>query len=97
MALVRHGGRAQRPAAGRAVAVGVRRIALSLLVLVFALVLVLVFVLVLVLLLLLLVLVVVVVVVVAVLSAVLGGQRRGGLLGEGGHWGGRHGQQGLLH
>lgn len=87
--------RAQRPAAGRAVAVGLGVVPLSVLLLVFALVLVLVLVFVLVLLFLLLVLVVVVVVVVPVLAAVFGGQGRG-LLREGRHGRGGHGQHRLF-
>lgn len=93
---VRQRWRAQRPAAGWAVAEGVRVVPVPVLLLVLALVLVLVFVLVFVLLLLFLVLVVVVMVVVAVLAAVLGRQG-GALFGKGGDRRGGHRQHGLFH
>lgn len=96
MTSVRQRWRAQRPAAGWAVAEGVRVVPVPVLLLVLAVVLVLVFVLVFVLLLLLLVLVVVVMVVVAVLAAVLGRQG-GALFGKGRDRRGGHRQHGLFH
>lgn len=93
---VGQGRRAQRPAAGRTVAVGVGVVPVSVLLPVPAFVLVLVLVFVFVLLLLLLVLVVVVVVVMGVVTSVLR-RRGGGVFGEGGDGCGRHGQEGLLH
>ena len=95
--LVRQRWRAQRPAAGRAVAVGMGVVSLSVLLLVPAFVFVLMFVFVLVLLLLLLVLMVVVVVVVVAMFAAMFGGHRASLFGKGRHRCGGHGEHGLFN